>query len=134
MVKIKQGTVVYFKESSHPEKSPPHYFVVLNRQPQKDSTLVLVCATSQKDTVQRYSQGMPPMTVVTVTPSEYSEFHKETFFNCNCILKKKFDQLMAKYRRGHLKFKYDMPNEILKKLIDSVKSSSEVPKNYKKLL
>jgi hypothetical protein len=46
---ITKGSVYYFKDESHEEDAPSHYFVVINAEPLSDRILILVCASSQLD-------------------------------------------------------------------------------------
>lgn len=132
---LKAGTVYYFKEETHEEEAPAHYFVVLNTNPLSDKILVLVCASSQIANVKRIRSSLPAETLVEVTPSEHPDFTRATIFDCNNVYEKTIEQLIKKLESGQLgTHNSEMAPAIVAKLKEAAKASPLVKRELKELL
>ena len=133
---IETGSVYYFKEEKL-SSDEPHYFVVLNKNPQTEEFLILVCASSQ---VERRKQiikqlGIPSETLVTISPSEYSSFSKDTVIDCNRVFEKTLQIIVEKLKQDELKVCRDvMSDVILQKLTAGILVSPQVSGNIKNML
>lgn len=133
-VALEPGSVFYFEEETltSPE---PHYFVVLNNDPQTDLLLLLVFSSSQITKVKaRNVHNNPDQTLVEVSPAEYSAFSKDSIFDCNTVMVKSVNDLVQKLDAGKLKLKPNVSSEILGKLRIAVKASPAVPEAQKRIL
>lgn len=126
---IRPGSVYYFHddELSSPE---PHYFVVLNKNPDTDSVLVLVCSSSQVRAT-LLTCGMMPETLVQISPAEYRDFSRDSIVNCNSVFERNIAKLQQKNNNGALWVKSIMPPAILQKLRDAVEESCVVDEDLK---
>ena len=86
---IQAGSVYYFEEENL-SSSEPHYFVVLNKCPRTEELLILVCASSQVEKRKQIAKklGFPSETLVSISPSDYCLFTKETVIDCNRAFEK----------------------------------------------
>lgn len=135
MSALKQGDVLYFSEPSF-STGEPHYFVVINFDPAKDTVVVLACASSRVSNAQLYIQdrSLPMGSVVEVDPSEYKHFSKPTVFNCNTPLVKDTKVFTNVLKRKNIKpFPEVMPAEIVQKLCAAVAYSPMVERKIQKL-
>lgn len=130
---LRPGSVFYFtdEELSSPE---PHYFIVLNINPLKDHTLLLVCSqSSQCATVSRKKRDFPG-TVVEISPSEYVSFTKDSLVDCNNIFDRTIAQLIKKRDDGVLELKPEMHIDIVQKLRAAMIKSDLVAEEFKDMV
>jgi len=133
---IETGSVYYFEEERL-SSGEPHYFIVLNRNPRTEDFLIFVCASSQVGKRKRIAHFLkfPDRTLVTVLPSEYPQFSKETIIDCNRVFEKTIQSLIKKETEGKLKSCKDlMPREIVGKLISGVLASDQISESVRKIL
>ena len=131
---IRPGSVYYFPEESF-QSPEPHYFIVLNTDPQLDSVILLVCASSQIDKVRRrYKRICPIETLIEVTPVQYPGFTVNSIIDCNYVLEKSIDQLVEKLEQEKLKLKEEMNISLVGQLREGVISSPIVERRIKALL
>lgn len=131
---LQPGSVFYFEEETltSPE---PHFFVVLNNDPQTDLLLLLVFSSSQTPKVKaRNVHNNPNQTLVEVSPAEYTAFSKDSIFDCNTVRIKSVNELVQKLKDGKLKLKPAISSTILAKLRAGVKASPAVPDAQKRIL
>lgn len=135
---IEQGSVFNFhmEVDGSNRQSKNRYFVVLNRNPKKDTALILVTSTTQinkrKEFVQR--AGISEQTIVVVSPSEYSVFTSESAFNCNDVIEVNMGDLIRKIEdNGSMNYP-KIPDNILAKLIIGINESPRIATVIKKLL
>ncbi|MBT9548479.1 MAG: hypothetical protein IV090_24005 [Candidatus Sericytochromatia bacterium] len=135
---LKSGSVYYFEEESPQfSSSEPHYYVVVNHDPQTEELLILVCATSQIEKRRERIQalGYPEETLVFVSPQDYPLFTKNTVFDCNTAFEKTVQALVDKCERGKLRVCTElMPDLIIQKLREGLKSSPKITRKIKKML
>lgn len=130
---LRAGTVYYFQ---HRELSSvePHYFVVINANPQAGSVILLTVGSSQIDKVRARRKGMPPETLVEVHPVEYGDFSRPTIMDCNQLLELSLEELVQKFKLRELRYHKDLPRDILVKLWRGVRLSPRVDDAHKRLL
>lgn len=127
---IKAGSVYYFVEEALKSKEP-HYFIVINRNPITDTVLLLVCASSQIQKVNRRRRGCPPETLVQVSTSQYSGFTKTSIIDCNTVFERSMNQLVEKLKDGNLRIKVEMSISLVERLRDGVLKSHLVARRIK---
>ena len=136
LASIKTGSVYYFEEESL-SSDEPHYFVILNKNPRSEESLILVCASSQVDKRKEICRklGFPPETLVVISPTEYPLFIKPTIIDCNRAFEKTAQSLIEKLKNKKLGVCIEMmPENIIKKLIDGVLISSQITEDVKEML
>jgi hypothetical protein len=133
-VLLQQGSVYYFKHDDFPED--PHYFVVLNKTPLEDDSIVLCVATSQVPKKEEFirQRKLPEETLVIVEKKNYKHFSKNTAFNCNTVHSIALATLIEKVAEENKFFLDPIPKDILEKLILGVKTSPVIENGIKKKL
>jgi hypothetical protein len=129
---IKPGSVFYFVEETFASRDP-HYFVVLNHNPLNESTLLLVCASSQVEKVKRRRRGLPG-TTIEVLKHQYPAFSLDSIIDCNYVLEKEIGELVARLAEGRLKTKPQMDISLVEAIRQAVANSPLVKKRTKELL
>jgi len=132
---LRTGSIYYFCHR-HTTSSEPHYFVVLNDNPNTDKIILLLIASSQIEKVILRRKNMAPETVVIVKTGTHSDFKKDTVFDCNHVFEIHRDELRGKILRKEIDPSkcVDLPEHILDKVIKGVKESPLVENKYKKYL
>jgi len=130
---LRPGAVFYFVEESHAGDTP-HFFVVVNRDPQNDPILLLVNPTSKVDRAKRRRGSFPPKTLVEVAPSKYPHFSLPSLFDCNSITRKTVDDVIQKLEDEKLKQCPNMRSCVLHRLQAGVLASPTVERNLKTML
>ena len=77
---LRCGSVYYFQDR-HFTSHAPHYFIVVNAKPLKDSSLLMVVSSSDINKVKERWYNLPN-TLVLVTPQEYKEFSDISIIAC----------------------------------------------------
>lgn len=80
---ITERRIFYFS-SDHLNTDEPHFFICLKIT--SDKLIILVCCTSQVDTINRHieQQNLNNQTIVWINPiPETNPFNKDTYINCN---------------------------------------------------
>lgn len=121
---IQPGAVYYFHDSIFTSHDP-HYFIVLNKNPQSDRILLLVCSSSQLQAV-RKRRAMRLETVVEISPREYPDFTRDSIVDCNTVFEKSIRELQHKYDSRELRVQAVISPDILEKLRDAVLESDMV--------
>jgi hypothetical protein len=119
---LKPGSVYYFADPCLDPATDSHYFIVLNSNPHSDSVLYLVCASSQVEKVRRM-RHIHPGTTVEIDPNTYNDFRVLSIVDCNVVFEKSINELVQKYARGQLRFKTDMPMDVVERLRSAVVES-----------
>lgn len=130
---IKLGSVYYFTEESF-SSSKPHYFIIINTDPQEDKVIFLVCASHQIDKVRNRRKVCPQETLVEITPDQYSGFKVTSIIDCNFVVEKNISQLVDKLAREELKLKPEMDVPLVKRLRAGVLCSPLTERRIKALL
>jgi len=135
---IEQGSVfnffIDFGDSKRQSKN--RYFVVLNRNPKTDITLIMVTSTTQiqkqKEFVKRV--GINKETIVEVKAKEYCIFTDDSAFNCNDIIEVKIENLIRKIEKNGSMNYPKIPNNALKRIITGVNKSPKISQAVKDLM
>lgn len=133
---IQTGSVYYFEEEEL-SSTEPHYFVVLNKDPQTDELLILVCASSQVEKRKQIAQklGFSSETLVVISPSDYALFTKETVIDCNRAFEKTAQSLIDKLEQKKLHICTELMSEdIIQKLVGGIIASTQIAEKIKKIL
>ena len=93
---LRSGTVYYFEHRGL-TSGEPHFFIVLNAEPQSDKVLILAVGSSQIDKVRRRRAGLPPESLVVVDHSDYPDFSKPTVIDCNQVFELSKEELIQKF-------------------------------------
>ncbi len=130
---IRPGTVFYCKDDrlSSPES---HFFIVINHDPLQDQLILLLCASSQVENVQRLRSSQPEETLVEIKPGDYPDFNKYTIIDCNEVFPTEITKIIEKYASGDLKIKTDMDSGIIDLLRYGVLHSKMITGRIRKLL
>jgi len=130
---IRFGSVYYFPEESF--SSPePHYFIVINTDPLRDTVVFLICASSQIDNVRARRSTCPSETLVEIRPAQYIGFKVSSIIDCNYVIEKSIDQLIEKLSREELKIKEEMDASLVQQLREGILKSPVVERRIKELL
>ncbi|NLX26492.1 MAG: hypothetical protein GXY61_11140 [Lentisphaerae bacterium] len=130
---LRSGTVYYFEHRCI-YSSEPHFFAVINADPQSNHLLILPVGSSQVATVQSRRKHLPPETLVIVDPAEYPDFSKQTIFDCNQLFELSREELVQKFKTKGLRHHRDLPKTILEKIWKGVHASPRVDEAYKQFL
>ena len=134
MTTIKQGSVYYFNNEEAFTTDKPHYFIVINYNPQTDANLFLCVATSKiEDRIKRVEKnGWDKDTLVFIENKDYKHFSQKTLIDCNSLYDRSNTNLLIKHLKNKtLKVCDDFPNEILDKIIQGILKSKMIPQYIK---
>ncbi len=129
-----QGGSVYYLQHRSLLSAQPHYFVVMNLNPREDAFLVLTVVSSNIDGVARRSKNLPPETIVTILPAEYSEFNVPSVIDCNYWFRVTTQELLQKLQAGLAAEKTRIPAHIIIKLRTGVLQSPLIEDMVKDML
>jgi hypothetical protein len=132
---LKPGSVFYFahQESTGDE---PHYFVILNKDPQTDELLILVNATTKIEKRRSYisRNGLPDGTLVVLKPEDAPFLKKESAFDCNYPRMIPVGDLVEKFRTKELKLRGEADATIVEQLRNAVLISPLVDEKTKDVI
>ena len=134
---IEQGSVYNF---SPQEGVVNHYYVVLNKNPQKDSEIYLAPFTTKRDSVLRLIEirGLETKTLVLVEEGECSFLRRrdETSIDCNRLMPSvSIDELVELINGSNGNCNYPkVEKTLMSRVIEGVNASRMVSDNVKKLL
>jgi len=132
---IREGSVFYFSEETFTTDAP-HYFVVLNKSPLTDPSIILVVAvTLDIKVVERIEKtNLPRETYVDINPDDCSFLKSSTLFDCNNIFTKSIDELAEKLNQKKLKIINRIENPIIERIKKGVLVSPLVTREIKNLI
>jgi hypothetical protein len=130
---IQQGSVYYFPDQTL-SSSEPHYFIVINKNPAKDKTILLVCASSKVKEVEQRRALWRGNTVIKISKTTYKGFKIDSIVDCNCVFEKGLKELEGILKSGKLKIKPVMDRAIVDKLVDAALESDVVEEYIKDML
>jgi len=130
---LRSGTVYYFEHRGL-QTAVPHYFIVINAEPQSDRVLIMTVGSSQVDKTKLRRRNMPDETLVVVDPSEYPDFSRETIIDCNQVFELSREELVQKYQARELRAHHDFPVDVLDKIWQGVRISPRVDEVHKQLV
>lgn len=135
---IEQGSVfnffIDFGDSRRQSKN--RYFVVLNRNPKTDVSLLMVTSTTQIQRKKEFvrKSGISEKTIVEVRANEHPIFTSDSAFNCNEIFPVKMDDLIRKIEENGSMNYPKLSDVILKRIITGVNESPTIPQSVKDLI
>lgn len=130
---LRAGTVYYFvdRSLSSPE---PHYFIVVNRDPLGQNTLLLCVATSKIEKALARNAERPDQVVV-ITHDEYKPFDVTSAIDCTKLFKKTPPEIADKMKRKEIGyFPGDLPKDALRKIRSALLSSDTISAHEKALI
>ena len=130
---LRSGTVYYF-EHRDVYSNEPHFFAVLNADPQSSNVLIMTIGSSQVSKVQNRRKELPPETLVIIDPTDYPDFSKQTIIDCNQVFELSKEELIQKFKTKDLRHHLDLPKDILEKIWAGVHASPRVDEIHKQLL
>ena len=119
---LRCGSVYYFQDR-HFSSGEPHYFIVINADPLRDTALLLVVSSTKLQKVRERCRNLPTDTLVYVAPGEYKEFSDPSIIDCNNIVERPLSLLLEKRREKKLGCLADFPQVLLAKIIAGVHKS-----------
>jgi hypothetical protein len=135
---IEQGSVFNFRiDFNEPgRKSGNRYFVVINRNPKTDKTLVMITPTTQIEKRIEFVRKtkISEKTIVVISPKEYCAFKTESAFNCNDVFEVNMEDLIRKIEDGGSMNYPKISDPIIKKIIAGINESPIVTEEIKKLI
>jgi len=130
---LRPGTVYYF-EHRNLSSIEPHFFAVINADPQASKVLIMAVGSSQTVKIQERRKGMPPETLVVVDPVNYPDFSKLTIFDCNQVFELSMEELVQKFNTKKLRHHKDLPQEVLVQIWRGVRLSPRVDEIHKSFI
>jgi len=130
---LRSGTVYYFEHRGL-SSVEPHYFAVINADPQANKVLIMAVGSSQVAKVQERRKGLPRETLVIVEPSEYPDFSKPTVIDCNQVFELSKEELIQKFKAREIRYHKDLPEAVLKRIWQGVRVSPRVDETHKNLI
>lgn len=130
---LRAGTVYYFEHRCL-SSAEPHFFVVINADPQSSNVLIMTVGSSQIAKTQERRKDFPSETLVIVDPVEYSDFSKQTIVDCNQVFELSKEELIQKFNSRELRYHKDLPEKILKRIWLGVRLSPRVDEIHKNLI
>lgn len=131
---IKRGSIYYFKEEKFSSEDP-HYFVVLNKNPQTAIVVLLVNATTKIEKRKRARRNMPLTTLIEACSVDCSALTELSLFDCNSSYEKPIASLVEKLENGELTIcNATISKKLLNRLHQGVADSPVVEKGTKRLM
>jgi hypothetical protein len=130
---IMPGSVYYFREEQI-SSNEPHYFIVVNLNPQTDEIIVLACASHQIEKTRNRRNGCPEETLIIITPKQYCDFTKLTIIDCNRIIPLSITQIMSKYENNALDVKTEMDIKLVETIRRGILASRQIQPRIKHML
>lgn len=120
---IQPGSVYYFRHEDFLHSTDPHYFAVINIDPTVEPIILLVCASTSKFKVFQRRATLPPQTLISVTPSQYSGFTHPSIFDCNAVYTDNLENLIQRLGNRQLALKPELDMQIVEQLRTGVLAS-----------
>lgn len=138
---LKQGAVFVLKGDMPFDSVTPHFFVVLNYNPDTDEYLIAVNNTSKVvsrlTTLSRQKGVNVNETTIVFSPGEYSFFPDQTLFDCNTLHEISKGELLEAYKKGNFWIASDeveLKTTDLQRLYQATLKSKNVSPINKKLI
>ncbi len=134
---LRTGTV-YKMKTRAVRSDKPHFLVVLNCSPLSDQVIVLGVFSSQieKSRTRVKLQGLPPETLVEVSPEEYSELRVPSVVDCSTPVQMPTENFYKELADKDKLEKLcdDLPEALCQRIINAVKACNTVEECIKRLL
>jgi hypothetical protein len=129
---LRAGSVYYF-ESRELTSGPPHFFIVVNRDPIGTKRVLLTIVTSKVEAVRRRNRERRE-TFIEISPSDYDELKVNSAIDCNVLIEKPLLELAGMVRRKEVRYHRDLPPNIFASLKAAILASPVVPDELKQIL
>ncbi|MEK7187831.1 MAG: hypothetical protein AAB691_03235 [Patescibacteria group bacterium] len=130
---IEAGVVYYFSDPNI-ISGEPHYSILLNHTPQKETFLIFVPATTLDIWSATAAGKHPKETVIDLNPDQCKFLKHASLFDCNRPIVRHINVLTTKAVTGSLKIKGKVSVDIVERLRLGVLMSRLVTGKIKKLL
>lgn len=138
---LKQGAIFVLKGDMPFESTTPHFFVVLNYNPDTDEYLIAVNNTSRVMSrlisLSRQNGVDVNETTVVFSPGEYPFFPDQTLFDCNTLHEISKGELLEAYKKKNFWIaseEVQLSDTDLQRLYDATLKSKNVSPINKKLI
>lgn len=135
---VVQGSVfnffVDFGDSKRQSKN--RYFIVLNRNPKTDATLIMVTSTTQIQKKREFVKraGISDRTIVEVKAKEHCIFTSDSAFNCNEVFEVNMSDLIRKIEENGSMNYSKLPDNVLRRIIVGINESPKILQSIKDLM
>ena len=130
---IEAGSVYYYNDPKL-EATYPHYCIVVNIEPSKDTVILLVHASHRIKRVRERRRDCRKETLVEISPIQYPGFDKKSIIDCNGILERDKDTLADKLDQRKLERKPVMDLRLVRMLRKGLIASDQISPHIKDLL
>lgn len=130
---IEAGSVYYYNDPRL-RATYPHFCIVVNIDPSKDTVILLVHASHKINKVRERRNDCPEETLVEISPIQYSGFDKKSIIDCNEILKIDIEVLASKLDQRKLEIKPLMGLRLVRMLRKGLIASNQISPHIKALL
>jgi len=127
------GSVYYYNDPGL-KSTYPHYCIVVNINPSKDTVLLLVHASHRISKVKERRKGYPQETLVEIDPTEYPGFDKQSIIDCNDVMERDVEVLRRLLAQRKLVKKQVMGLRLVRRLRKGIIASDQVAQTTKDLL
>ncbi|MFB0519171.1 MAG: hypothetical protein ACETWC_07820 [Acidobacteriota bacterium] len=127
---LKRGAII-LTEKEFEDISKPKFFITLNKDPSLDD-IYFFTTTSKTDFYNKHPRFESD--IIRIQAGEISCFNIETIIICREVHSFAKNELMKRFREGKLKFKDNLPNNILIKLDEIIRRSKLLSKNIKRII
>lgn len=131
---IEAGSVYYYNDPRL-RAIYPHFCIVVNIDPSKDTVILLVHASHRINKVRERRKDCPQETLVEISPTQYPGFDRNSIIDCNNeILKVDKEMLASKLEQRKLEIKTLMGLRLVRMLRKGLIASNQIPESIKALL
>jgi len=127
------GSVYYYNDPGL-KSTYPHYCIVVNINPSKDTVLLLVHASHRISKVKERRKGYPQETLVEIDPTEYPGFDKQSIIDCNDVMERDVEVLRRLLAQRKLVKKPVMGLRLVRRVRKGIIASDQVAQTTKDLL
>lgn len=127
------GSVYYYNDPGL-KSTYPHYCIVVNINPSKDTVLLLVHASHRISKVKERRKGYPQETLVEIDPTEYPGFDKQSIIDCNDVMERDVEVLRRLLAQRKLVKKQVMGLRLVRRVRKGIIASDQVAQTTKDLL
>lgn len=128
---FKRGSVIRTRIRFSSGTERHKFFIILNRNPQKDPTLIFL-TTSKTDFFNKYPNYNKD--IIRILPGELSYFTKETIIDCRVVYKISREDLKSNFRNNILGFIGELPSDKLQSIDRIVEQSFFISKEDKDII
>lgn len=127
---LNRGAII-LTEIEFEDISKPKFFITLNKDPSLDYIYFFI-TTSKTSYYDKHPEFKSE--IIRIKLGEISCFNVETVIDCREVHSFAKNELMKRFREGKLKFKDNLPNNILNKLDEIINRSKLLSPKIKKII